>query len=90
MTVSPWTVGHIYPAWEGMSSEDQALKLLGKNLRERRKQRGLTQENLAELCDFDPTYISLLERGKRNPAFLTLVKISKNLKCKVSEITQGL
>lgn len=70
-----------------MSSDIQALKSLGKNIKSRRKLRGLTQENLAELCDFDPTYISLLECGKRNPAFLTVVKIARHLKCPVSELT---
>lgn len=71
----------------GMSSDDKALKSLGKNLRDIRKRQDLTQESLAELCDYDPTYISLLERGKRNPPFLTIVKIARQLKCKVSELT---
>lgn len=69
-----------------MSSDTKALKALGKNIRDHRKQCGLTQEQLAELCEFDPTYISLLERGKRNPAFLTVVKIAKHLDCNVSEL----
>lgn len=69
-----------------MSSETQILKILGRNLKNRRKECGLTQEALAELCDFDPTYISLLERGKRNPAFLTIVKLAKRLNCRVSEL----
>ena len=73
-----------------MATDTHSLKALGKNLREQRKTRDITQEKLAELCDFDPTYISLLERGKRNPAFLTIVKLSKNLKCKVSELTHGI
>lgn len=70
-----------------MSSEEKTLKLLGQNIRGRRKEVGLTQEALAELCDLDPTYISLLERGKRNPAFLTLVNIAKQLDFSVSELT---
>ena len=69
-----------------MSSDSKALKSLGLNIRNTRKSRGLTQEALAELCDFDPTYISLLERGKRNPAFLTVVNIAARLKCEVSEL----
>lgn len=69
-----------------MSSDTKALKALGKNIKDHRKQSGLTQEQLAELCDFDPTYISLLERGKRNPAFLTVVKIAKHLKCEVVDL----
>jgi transcriptional regulator with XRE-family HTH domain len=72
-----------------MSSDQQSLKNLGKSLKAQRKSRGLTQEELAELCDFDPTYISLLERGKRNPAFLTLVKIARNLGCRVADIVKN-
>ena len=70
-----------------MSSDTKSLKELGKNIKRFRKERGLTQEQLAELCEFDPTYISLLERGKRNPAFLTVVKIARQLKCEVAKIT---
>jgi len=73
-----------------MSSDGQSLKILGKNLKSQRKLRGITQEHLAELCDFDPTYISLLERGKRNPPFLTIIKIARNLTCKVTDIAKGL
>ena len=73
-----------------MANDIQSLKTLGKALKAQRKRRDITQEHLAELCEFDPTYISLLERGKRNPAFLTLVKIAKSLKCKVSDITEGI
>lgn len=73
-----------------MASDAQSLKILGKSLKAQRKRLGITQEYLAELCEFDPTYISLLECGKRNPAFLTIVKIAKNLKCKVADITEGI
>lgn len=75
---------------QGMSSESQDLLTLGKNLKAYRKQNGLTQEQLSELCGFDPTYISMIERGKRNPAFLTLVKLAKNLSCRVSDLTKDI
>lgn len=70
-----------------MSSFDKELLLLGKNIKRLRKDRGLTQEQLAELCEFDPTYISLLERGKRNPPFSTLIKIALVLEISVSALT---
>lgn len=70
-----------------MSSDAQTLKALGKRIREKRKKAGITQEHLAELCEFDPTYISLLETGKRNPAFLSVAKIAKKLGCSVSDLT---
>lgn len=75
---------------QGMAKDTEALKILGKNLRARRKQAGLTQERLAELCEVDSTYISLLELGKRNPAFSTIVTVARNLKCKVSDLTIGI
>ncbi len=36
---------------------------LGKILRDRRKQAGLTQKQLAEVCHCSPRFISELERG---------------------------
>ncbi|MDB5492111.1 MAG: hypothetical protein JWO78_1960 [Micavibrio sp.] len=48
---------------------------------------GLTQQTLAGECDWDATYVSLLERGLRNPPFLSLFKMSKILKCRVSDLT---
>lgn len=70
-----------------MSSQDRAiLKRFGKALQAKRKQIGITQERLAELCDFDPTYISLLERGLRNPSLITIANLARNLKCRVTDL----
>jgi len=55
------------------------LRALGAQIRKARKARGLTQEQLSALCEFDPTYISLLERGLRNPPFLTVCKLAAEL-----------
>jgi transcriptional regulator with XRE-family HTH domain len=66
-----------------MFSEKKLLRLLGDQIKAARKARGLTQERLAELCEFDPTYVSLLERGLRNPPFLTLCKMANKLDCKL-------
>jgi len=75
-----------------MSSPKQAvaLKRFGKSLQAQRKKAGLTQEQLAELCEFDPTYISLLERGLRNPSLSTVTIMAKNLKCKASDLVDGI
>ena len=50
----------------------------------------LSQEKLAEICNFDRTYVSLLERGKRNPSYLNLLKLSIGLQTTVSELTKDL
>jgi transcriptional regulator with XRE-family HTH domain len=48
------------------------VKVFGKVLSELRKNAGLSQEKLAELAGLDRTYISLLERGLRQPTITTL------------------
>lgn len=49
------------------------------NLRRIRKDRGWSQEDLAEASGLDRTYISGIERGKRNPTVLVLEKIAAGL-----------
>jgi transcriptional regulator with XRE-family HTH domain len=64
-----------------------SLLKLAKAIRERREELELSQERLAEECGFDRTYISMLERGTRNPSFLNLLKIASGLKTSVSRLT---
>ena len=51
----------------------------GVVLKKHRINSGLSQEKLAELCDLDRTYISMLERGKRQPTISTIFVIGKML-----------
>lgn len=51
-------------------------KLVGRNVRRLRQQRGLTQEQLAELSGFSQQYISGLEKGRRNPTIVTLYELA--------------
>ena len=59
----------------------QQLRLveLGNAIRAFRLKAKLTQQELAERSGFDATYISMLERGRRNPPFLTLCSIGRQL-----------
>ena len=43
------------------------LVKLGQCLQKARINKGFSQEQLADIVNLDRTYISLLERGKRNP-----------------------
>ena len=51
----------------------------GRVLREVRKARGMSQEELAGLADFDRTYPSLLERGLRTPTLTVVIQLAKVL-----------
>jgi transcriptional regulator with XRE-family HTH domain len=60
-------------------NQQQRLKSLGETIRAARKAAEMTQQDLATVCGFDTTYISMLENGKRNPPFLTLCSIARGL-----------
>lgn len=53
--------------------------IVGKNVRQLRQGRGLTQEQLAFEADLDLTYVGGIERGKRNPSLLVMVRLADAL-----------
>ena len=61
-------------------------KTIGKKIQEFRKKRGMTQEQLSEVIDVSPHYLSALERGLYNIKLETLVKILNCLDCSADEI----
>ena len=59
---------------------------LGDAIRYRRKARKLSQEKLAEHAEVHRNYIGLIERGEQNITIESLVKVTKALKCKVTDV----
>lgn len=57
----------------------QAALAFGAGLRCTRRSRGITQMSLADAGEFDPSFISLLERGRRTPTFLAIVRLAEAL-----------
>ena len=72
-----------------MPKRDPVLAVLGQNVRRRREARELTQEKLAEKAGLDPTYISGIERGLRNPGIKNVAKLAKALGLTTAELCQG-
>ncbi len=64
------------------------IEVFGKVLRTLREGQNLSQEKLAEYCDLDRTYISLLERGLRQPTISTIFKIADALDISPSELVK--
>jgi transcriptional regulator with XRE-family HTH domain len=54
-------------------------KLVGRNVRQARLKRGLTQEQFAEISGFSQQYISGLERGHRNPTVVSVYELATAL-----------
>jgi transcriptional regulator with XRE-family HTH domain len=61
-------------------------KLLGKRIAELRKQANLTQEQLAERCDYSVEFISLIERGINAPSVEKLSKMAQVLGVEVKDL----
>ncbi len=57
----------------------KVAKAFGQVLRELRHARGMSQERLADLGNFDRTYPSLLERGLRTPTLTVVFKLAEVL-----------
>jgi transcriptional regulator with XRE-family HTH domain len=53
--------------------------VVGRNVREFRIRRGMTQEQLAFDAKIDLTYAGGIERGRRNPSLLVLVRVAAAL-----------
>ncbi len=62
------------------------LRKLGERVRTLRRARGLTQEALAESLDLSVAYVSLIERGGRNPPYTTVVSIARALGVPVADV----
>jgi len=61
-------------------------RLFGQILQEIRQQRDLSQEKLGFESGYHRTYISLLERGQKNPSLKTIFQLARALKISPSEI----
>jgi len=57
----------------------EELRRLGERVREHRRAKGLTQESLAQSLDLSVAYVSLIERGGRNPPYTTVMAIARAL-----------
>lgn len=59
---------------------------LSKAIRMQRLEKELSQEQLAERCDMDQTYLSQIERAKRQPSLKALRKIARALELDLSQL----
>ncbi|MCD8177968.1 MAG: helix-turn-helix domain-containing protein [Tannerellaceae bacterium] len=70
--------------------EKKYLIELGNQVRDLRHSKAWTQKTLGKKAGMNRGYISDIERGARNVAFLTLVKLAETLNCDVAAFTQNI
>lgn len=61
-------------------------RLFGARIRNLRRDSGRTQEYLAAKMDVSQNYLSSIERGRENPTFDMLIKLSEALKVEMWEL----
>jgi transcriptional regulator with XRE-family HTH domain len=59
--------------------DQDLIKIIGKNIRQLRKEKGMKQIDLAYNCGFEKQNMQRLESGKTNPTIKTLSKIAEAL-----------
>lgn len=65
---------------------DDSLAALGRAISNARKARRLTQRDVASAAGLHETYISLIERGIRNPTWTVVAKIAAVLRISLAEL----
>ena len=76
------------PVTMGAPQEAQVLEEIGRAIAQRRHAVGISQEALAVRAGFHRTYLSVLERGRRNVTLVALVRLAHALDCKASDLLQ--
>ncbi len=64
----------------------QLQQKIGQRIRELRESKGISQQNLAAICNFEKANLSRIEAGRTNPTVSTLYKISQALEITISEL----
>jgi transcriptional regulator with XRE-family HTH domain len=68
----------------------EIAKLLGERIRNIRKEKGLSQEQLGESAGLHEKYIGQVERGEKNLSIDSLYKISHGLNLTLEELFRSL
>lgn len=71
-------------------TSSKLLVRFGERSRKLRQETGLSQEAFADRCGLDRTYISGIERGKRNVSLENLNVLAKALNLTFSDLLKGI
>jgi len=69
-----------------MDKRKNILEYFGQRVREIRKKKGLSQEELAHKADLHRTYIGMIERAEKNITLINIEKIANALEVKINNL----
>jgi transcriptional regulator with XRE-family HTH domain len=73
-----------------MQPPSNVARALGKAVREYRLKKGLTQQEVADKCGLDISYVGGIERGQRNPTLGVIHGLASVLGVKVSDLLKNM
>ena len=71
-----------------MESKQDILIKFGERVREIRKEKGFSQEELAHKADLHRTYIGMIERAEKNITLVNIEKIANALELNIKELLE--
>jgi len=71
-----------------MNSKQNILIEFGERVRKIRKEKGLSQEELAHKADLHRTYIGMIERAEKNITLINIEKIANALEVEVKQLLE--
>lgn len=69
-----------------MDRDNAYLVLVGNNLRKKRDEFGMSQQELADNCNVAKSTIQRIEKGSLNPSVTTIKAISEVLNISISDL----
>jgi transcriptional regulator with XRE-family HTH domain len=69
-----------------LKSEQIIYQIIGKNIKSIRERNGKTQQEIADMCDFEKSTISRIEAGRTNLTIKNLYKLSTALGVKIVDL----
>lgn len=67
-------------------NKEPILLLFGRNVKKYRKDRGISQERLAEISGVHRTYIGMIERAEKNITLRNIQKIANALNVRIQDL----
>lgn len=72
--------------FDSLMAKKKILILFGTKVRELRKERNLSQEELSFKADLHRTYIGMIERAEKNITLINIEKIANALKVRINDL----